>query len=53
MEPFVPEEHPIASLNWKRLIPNLGEANRGIANYSGVLHSVPNPELLLSPMTTQ
>jgi Fic family protein len=53
MEPFVPEELPILSLDWKRLIPILGEANREIAHYGGVLHSVLNPALLLSPMTTQ
>jgi Fic family protein len=53
MEPFVPEELPIASLDWKRLIPRLGEANREIAHYGGVLRRVPNPGLLLSPMTTQ
>jgi Fic family protein len=31
----------------------MGKANRALAHYDGILHSVPNPEILLSPLTTQ
>ncbi len=44
---------PPDNLDWERLIPLIGSANRAIAGYDGVLSSVPNPSLLLSPLTTQ
>ena len=53
MEPFVPEKLPVQHVQWEPLIPLIGRANRAIAHFDGVLYGVPNPELLLSPMTTQ
>ena len=31
----------------------IGQANQALAHYDGVLYGVPNPEVLLSPLTTQ
>lgn len=53
MEPFVPQELPIANVQWQRLIPLIGKANRHLAEFNGVLSTLPNPELLLAPLTTQ
>src|SRR5882724_9116680 len=53
MKPFVPEELPIKKVQWEPLIPLIGAANRSIAQYEGVLYGVPNPAVLLSPLTTQ
>ncbi len=53
MKPFVPEKLPIKQVNWESLIPLIGKANRALALYDGVLYGVPNPEILLSPLTTQ
>jgi Fic family protein len=53
MKPFLPEELPIKKIHWERLIPLISKANRSIAQYEGVLYGVPNPEVLLSPLTTQ
>ena len=53
MKPFLPEELPIKKVHWERLIPLISKANRSIAQYEGVLYGVPNPEVLLSPLTTQ
>jgi len=53
MKPFEPEGLPIGSLAWTELIPLIGRANRAIAGYEGVLYGVPNPNVLLSPLTTQ
>jgi cell filamentation protein, protein adenylyltransferase len=53
MKPFTPEELPIKKVQWEPLIPLIGRANRSIAQYEGVLYGVPNPEVLLSPLTTQ
>jgi Fic family protein len=52
MEPLKPEKLPVA-LAWEPLIPLLGKANRALAQYDGVLYGLPNPEVLLSPLTTQ
>jgi Fic family protein len=34
-------------------LPLIGPANAAIARYDGVLHGVPNPNVLLSPLTAQ
>ncbi|WP_218068345.1 Fic family protein [Candidatus Thiosymbion oneisti] len=44
---------PPADLNWSRLIPLIGPANAAIARYEGVLHGIPNANVLLSPLTAQ
>lgn len=53
MEPANPKMLPIEGIAWENLIPRIGEANRAIARYDGVLYGVPNPGVLLSPLTTQ
>ena len=53
MQPFVPQNLPLSDVSWEPLIPLLAKANRSLAYYDGVLQGVTNPELLLSPMTTQ
>lgn len=44
---------PPATLDWPVLLPLIGPANAAIARYEGVLHGVPNPNVLLSPLTSQ
>jgi Fic family protein len=44
---------PPASLDWPKLIPLLGPAAAAVARYDGMLAAVPNPDLLLAPLTTQ
>lgn len=53
MKPAVPRKLPRTDIDWEALIPELGAANRALAEYNGVLRGMPNPELLLSPLTTQ
>jgi Fic family protein len=53
MEPFIPQSLPIKEVDWEPLIPFISKANRYLAEYNGVLSTLPNPELLLSPLTTQ
>lgn len=52
MGPYLPQALPIAELNWEPLIPYLSQANRSLARYDGVLEAVPNPQVLLTPLTT-
>ncbi len=44
---------PPHDLDWEKLIPLLGPASAALARYDGVLSAIPNPEVLLSPLTTQ
>jgi Fic family protein len=53
MKPFVPTNLPMEGIRWAELVPMLGKANRALAHYDGVLLGVPNPDVLLSPLTTQ
>jgi Fic family protein len=52
-KPFVPQLLPHTDVHWEPLIPLMGQANRALAHYDGVLHGVPNPAVLLSPLITQ
>ena len=53
MKPFVPETLPINRVDWNRLIPLLGPANRALSTFNGVLYGLRNPDVLLAPLTTQ
>ena len=46
---FPPDER----LDWIRLVPLIGPAEAALARYDGLLSAVPNPALLLSPLTAQ
>jgi Fic family protein len=43
---------PPTDLDLAVLLPLVGPANAGIARFEGVLSGVPNPEVLLSPLTS-
>lgn len=51
--PFTPKLLPRADIDWRALVPVIGRAARALAGYDGILHGVPNPAVLLSPLTTQ
>ena len=53
MKPFKPHQLPLENLNWEAFIELMGKANRYIARYDGLLQSVINPDVLLSPLRTQ
>lgn len=44
---------PPTQLDWQRLLPLIGPANAAVARYEGVLHGIPNAQVLLSPLTSQ
>jgi Fic family protein len=44
---------PPQELEWSKIIPFIGPANAALARYDGLLSSIPNPAVLLSPLTTQ
>ena len=53
MKPFIPQSLPPTDLKWEPLIPLIGRANRSLAHYDALLYGIPNPEVMLSPLTTQ
>ncbi|MCY4187755.1 MAG: Fic family protein [Bryobacterales bacterium] len=46
---FPPENR----LDWQRLLPLIGPATSALARYDGMLAAVPNPNMLLAPLSTQ
>jgi Fic family protein len=53
MQAFEPQQLPIDDIQWDFLIPLIGKANRSLAYYDGILYGLANPDILLSPLTTQ
>ena len=53
MQPFEPHALPLTDLDWRRLLPLVGQANAALARYDGLLAGIPNPAVMLSPLTTQ
>ncbi len=53
MRPVVPQGLPPRELRVEGLVPGLGRANRALVRFDGIMATLPNPEVLLSPLTTQ
>ncbi len=53
MTPYVPQKLPLDGLDWMRFMPLIGKANASLARYDGILQGIVNPQILLSPLTTQ
>ena len=51
--PYHEGKFPPVELDWSRLISLIGPANAAVARYEGVLHGIPNAQVLLSPLTSQ
>lgn len=52
MRPYLPNELPIKNLKFEKIIGLVGRANAELARYDGLLQAIVNPEILLSPLTT-
>jgi cell filamentation protein, protein adenylyltransferase len=53
MIPYMPNELPLQDLDYQVLFGLVGNANAELARYDGLLQGIPNPEVMLSPLTTQ
>ena len=53
MLPYIPQSLPRPDLDYGRLIRQVGPANAALARYDGLLQSVINPSVLLSPLTNR
>lgn len=52
-KPYCPQKLPPASIDWVSHVSFIAKANAAIARYDGILETMVNPALLLSPLTTQ
>jgi Fic family protein len=52
-QPCIPDVLPLETLEWRTLLPLVGQANACLARYDGMLQTLPNAAVLLSPITTQ
>ena len=53
MQPYNPDDLPLNNLDYRQLLPLVGQANAALARYDGLLQGIPNPAVMLSPLTTQ
>ena len=53
MKPFMPNFLPLEGINWEGHAQLVGQANRAIARYDGLLQGIPDPVIMLSPLTSQ
>jgi Fic family protein len=53
MKPYAPQPLPLNCLDHARLIRKIGPADAALARYDGLLQSVINPGVLLSPLTNR
>ena len=55
MTPYIPEKLPLnlSSLNWEEVTTRVSEASAALAYYNGILKSIINPEIFLSPLETK
>ncbi len=51
-KPCIPESLPITSLNYGKYIRLIGQANAELARFDGLLQTIVNPAVLLSPLST-
>ncbi|HUU30089.1 MAG TPA: Fic/DOC family N-terminal domain-containing protein [archaeon] len=50
MKPYKPEKLPLNNIDWTRHVTLIGQANAALARYDGILQSIVNPWVLLSPL---
>lgn len=53
MKPYQPDTLPLADLDFRLLFGLVGDANAALARYDGLLQGIPNPAVMLSPLTTR
>ena len=53
VRPYVPDTLPLSNLDYRLLLTLVGQANAALARYDGLLQGIPNPAVMLSPLTTQ
>ena len=53
MKSFKPHKLPLEKLDWIKFVQHIGCANRAVAKFDGLLQSITNARVLLSPLSTK
>ncbi len=53
MKPYQPRTLPILEIDWPAHVTMIGKANAALARFDGMIQNIVNPDVLLSPLTTQ
>lgn len=53
MNPYIPDQLPLGNLDYQQLFSLVANASSELARYDGLLQGIPNPEVMLSPLTTK
>lgn len=53
MNPYEPDTLPLTDLDFRRLLPLVGQANAALARYDGLLQGIRNPAVMISPLIIQ
>lgn len=53
MNPYQPHQLPLQDLDYRLLFGLVSDANGELARYDGLLQGIPNPAVMLSPLTTR
>ena len=53
MKGYEPKQLPLDCIDWSAHVTLIGQANAALARYDGMLQSIVNPSVLLSPLTTR
>lgn len=53
MKPYQPRALPIREIDWPDHVTMIGKANAALARFDGMIQNIVNPDVLLSPLTTQ
>ena len=53
MVPYIPNSLPVSKIAWGEHTRLIGQANRELASYDGLIQGLINPLVLLAPLTTQ
>jgi Fic family protein len=53
VKPYEPKQLPLNCIDWPSHVTLIGQANASLARYDGMLQSIVNPSVLLSPLTMQ
>jgi Fic family protein len=53
VNPYEPRQLPLDCIDWSAHVTLIGQANAALARYDGMLQSIVNPSVLLSPLTVQ
>lgn len=53
MKPYIPDILPLANIDWAKHVTAIGNAQIALGRYDGMLKSIVNPTLLLSPLISQ